>query len=503
MTPQELKNSILQLAIQGKLVEQRAEEGTGEQLYREILAEKAKLLKAGEIKKEKLLPEIAEDEKPFEIPEGWVFARLEDLVCKNIKRGKSPIYATSSNILVFAQKCNTKTGVIAMDLAQYLDESTISKYPEEEFMRHLDIIVNSTGNGTLGRIGLFRESDNPSKLRIVPDSHVAIIRTCSHVLAEYAYYFLQRCQPYFEGLGSGSTNQTELNPQILRDLSVPLPPLAEQKRIVAKIEELLPYIDRYAQAWRKLEDFNKRFPGDMQKSILQFAIQGKLVEQRPEEGTGDELCRKIQAEKQRLIKVGTIKKEKLLPEITEDEKPFEIPEGWVFARLEDIVNKNIKRGKSPTYATSSNILVFSQKCNAKTGVITMELAQYLDESTISKYPEEEFMRHLDIIVNSTGNGTLGRVGLFHEFDNPTQLRIVPDSHVAIIRMDSNILPEFAFYYLKSCQPYFESLGSGSTNQTELNPQILRELVVPLPPLAEQKRIVAKLVEILPLCEKLK
>ena len=114
---------------------------------------------------------------------------------------------------------------------------------------------------------------------------------------------------------------------------IPLPPLAEQKRIVAKIEELLPYLDRYEKAWNRLEDFNRRFPADMQKSILQMAIQGKLVEQRPEEGTGEELYRQIQAEKQALIKAGKIKKEKPLPEIAEDEVPFEIPEGWKWVRL--------------------------------------------------------------------------------------------------------------------------------------------------------------------------
>lgn len=114
---------------------------------------------------------------------------------------------------------------------------------------------------------------------------------------------------------------------------MPLPPLAEQKRIVAKIEELLPYLDRYEKAWNRLEDFGRRFPADMQKSILQLAIQGKLVEQRPEEGTGEELYRQIQAEKQALIKAGKIKKEKPLPVIAEDEVPFDVPETWIWVSM--------------------------------------------------------------------------------------------------------------------------------------------------------------------------
>ena len=487
MTPQELKNSILQLAIQGKLVEQRAEEGTGEQLYLEILAEKAKLVKAGKIKKEQPLPEIAEDEKPFDIPEGWVFARLEDLVCKNIKRGKSPIYATSSNILVFAQKCNATTGVIAMDLAQYLDESIISKYPEEEFMRHLDIIVNSTGNGTLGRIGLFRESDNPSKLRIVPDSHVAIIRTSSHVLPEYAYYFLQRCQPYFEGLGSGSTNQTELNPQILRELSVPLPPLAEQKRIVAKIEELLPYIDRYEQAWRKLEDFNKRFPGDMQKSILQFAIQGKLVEPRPEEGTGEALYRQIQAEIQRLIKAGTIKKEKPFPEIAEDEKPFEIPENWKWVRLGETISllsgTDFKPEEYNDYKNGIPYITGASSLSS-TGVL------------INRWTETPHIiaNRGDVLLVCKGSG-YGKVVVCD----------VDEAHIArqimAIKYSHNLCMEYIIMYLRASFETIKSNGQGVIPGIDRGSVL--NMMFPLPPLAEQKRIVAKLEEILPLCEKLK
>ena len=117
---------------------------------------------------------------------------------------------------------------------------------------------------------------------------------------------------------------------------IELPPLAEQKRIVAKIEELLPLVDRYAVAYEKLEQFNAKFPEDMKKSILQYAIQGKLVEQRPEEGTGEELYQQIQTEKQRLIKEGKIKKEKPLPEIAEDEKPYDIPDNWTWVRFGDL-----------------------------------------------------------------------------------------------------------------------------------------------------------------------
>ena len=503
MTPQELKNSILQLAIQGKLVEQRLEEGTAEELFEQIQKEKQRLIAEKKIKKEKSLPELTDDEKPFDIPESWKWCRLDDIVVKTIKRGKSPTYTAKSNTLVFAQKCNTKAGYIDLSLARCLDETKLSKYPEEEFMINNDIVLNSTGNGTLGRVGIYRNSDNPNRYPVVPDSHVTIIRANTLVSVEYVFYSLKYYQPYMEKLGSGSTNQTELSAGTVKALLFPLPPLVEQKRIVAKIEELLPYIARYEQAWSKLEKFNSRFPEDMKKSLLQYAIQGKLVEQRLEEGTAEELFKQIQKEKQRLIAEKKIKKEKSLPELTDDEKPFDIPESWKWCRLDDIVVKTIKRGKSPTYTAKSNTLVFAQKCNTKAGYIDLSLARCLDETKLSKYPEEEFMINNDIVLNSTGNGTLGRVGIYRNSDNPNRYPVVPDSHVTIIRANTLVSVEYVFYSLKYYQPYMEKLGSGSTNQTELSAGTVKALLFPLPPFAEQKRIVEKLEQLLPLCDRLK
>ena len=139
MTPQALKNSILQRAIQGKLVEQRKEEGTAVDLLKEIHAEKERLIKEKKIKKSKPLPEITDDEKPFDIPDNWKWVRLGDIVSKEVKRGKSPTYTNKSTVLVFAQKCNTKQGNIDLTLAKYLDEEKIKKYPESEFMQDKDI----------------------------------------------------------------------------------------------------------------------------------------------------------------------------------------------------------------------------------------------------------------------------------------------------------------------------------------------------------------------------
>lgn len=497
MTPQELKNSILQLAIQGKLVEQRPEEGTSQKLYAQIQAEKQCLIKEGKLKKEKPLPEITEDEKPFEIPEGWMWVRLNDIVTKSIKRGKSPTYTSRSAILVFAQKCNTKAGYIDLSLAQYLDESKLNKYPPEEFMKDHDIIINSTGNGTLGRVGIYCDSDNPKGLQVVPDSHVTIIRTNNLLSYGFVFYVLKYYQPYMEKLGSGSTNQTELSAGVIKELLFPLPPLDEQKRIVAKIEELLPLVDRYEQAWTKLEDFNRRFPEDMKKSILQQAIQGKLVEQRPEEGTAQKLYAQIQAEKQRLIKAGKLKKEKPLPEITEDEKPFEIPEGWMWVRVGDIFRTSSgttpSRSKSEYY--DNGLYNWVRTTDLNNSILTnceikiSELA--FKECRLDILPRESVC-----IAMYGGAGTIGKNAMIM-FDTTI------NQSVCAVHPNPLCNMKYFQYYIQFYRPYWMDYAAGSRKDPNINQVIIKNTLFPLPPLFEQNRIVARLEKLLPLCERLK
>ena len=484
MTPQELKNSILQLAIQGRLVEQRPEEGTAQELYQQIQAEKQRLIKEGKVKKEKPLPEITEDEKPFEIPESWMWCRLNDIVAKTVKRGKSPTYIAKSNTLVFAQKCNTKAGYIDLSLAQCLDETKLSKYPEEEFMLNNDIVLNSTGNGTLGRVGIYRNSDNPNGRPIVPDSHVTIIRTNIHVDSEFVFYALKYYQPYMEKLGSGSTNQTELSAGVVKALLFPLPPLAEQKRIVAKIEELLPLVDRYEAAWTRLEDFNRHFPEDMKKSILQQAIQGKLVEQRPEEGTAQELYEEICTEKQRLIKAGKIRKEKgTYSEIKDDEILFDIPSTWMWVRFGQVmINRDAER--IPLSVSERNKLDKIYDYYGASGVID-KVDRFLFDKKLLLIGEDG----ANLLARSTPIAYLA------------EGKYWVNNHAHVLDcIDGKLSLEYVMYFINAISLAKYVTG---TAQPKMNQEKMNSIPVPLPPLAEQKRIVARLEELLPLCERLK
>jgi type I restriction enzyme, S subunit len=172
-----------------------------------------------------------DEEILLDIPDTWEWIRLENCCSKEIRRGKSPKYIDKSGTLVFAQKCNTKYNGIDIGLALNLDESTLGRYPTNKYMQDGDIVVNSTGTGTLGRVGFYRTSDNHIGLPIVPDSHITIIRGFSCIQAFYLYTFMKANQGALEKKGEGSTNQKELKPLTLKEMLVPLPPISEQKRI--------------------------------------------------------------------------------------------------------------------------------------------------------------------------------------------------------------------------------------------------------------------------------
>lgn len=485
MTPQELKNSILQLAIQGKLVEQRPEEGTGEELYRQIRAEKQKLIREGKIKKEKPLPEIAEDEVPFDIPESWKWVYIGDLFQHNTgkalngsARNGTPLeYITSSNVYWNRfELSNLKT--------MHFTENEIEKCT----VRKGDLLVLE--GGEIGRAAIW-DFDFPMRIQ----NHIHRLRSFFSLVTEYFYYifYLYKNNGMISGKGIAIQG---LSANTLHVLKVPLPPLAEQKRIVAKIEELLPLIDRYEKAWSRLEEFNRRFPADMQKSLLQMAIQGKLVEQRAEEGTGEELYRQIQAEKQRLIKEGKIKKEKPLPDIAEDEVPFEIPESWKWVRLGDII-LSAKDGPhfSPKYQPSG--IPFISTRNISTGKLDFTGAKYISEELHQELCKRCKPKQWDVLYSKGGTTGIAAV-------NDTDVDFNVWVHVAVLELGDYLFPFYLATALNSphCYDQSQKLTHGTSNR-DLGLTRMINISLPLPPLAEQKRIVAKLEELLPLCERLK
>lgn len=475
MTPEQLKASILQYAIQGKLVEQRPEEGTGEELYRQIQAEKQRLIKEGKIKKEKALPEIAEDEIPFDLPDSWKWVRLNAV-----------IVLLSGSDLTPNKYNNSCKGIPYITGASNIEGEKLvinrwTEYPNN-IAHNGDLLL--TCKGTVGKTTILNE----------PEVHIArqlMAITAIELNLKYLKYFVESHVDVLKAKAKS------LIPGIERDnvlkLLLPLPPLAEQHRIVAKIEELLPYVDRYAAAYEKLEQFNAKFPEDMKKSILQYAIQGKLVEQRPEEGTGEELYQQIQTEKQRLIKEGKIKKEKPLAEIAEDEIPFDIPENWKWVQLGNLASINGGFAFKSTNYTTEGVRVIRISDFNETGFVNDKIVRYPYDDSLSQY----VLDVKNILLCMTG-GTVGKSLFITKLDE----KMVVNQRVATIKVES-VLPEYVYQVILA--PITQKVIQDSKNSTNDNISMdtIKSFLIPLPPLAEQKRIVAKLEEILPLCERLK
>ena len=485
MTPEQLKASILQYAIQGKLVEQRAEEGTGGELYQQIQAEKQRLVKEGKIKKEKPLSEIVEDEIPFDIPESWKWVRIPEI-------GTSSLGKTLNKSIDAGKEVNYLCSINVYWKGISLDQVKTAKFSAVDMEKHLlqrgDLLVCEGGD--VGRSAVW---DSDAEMYYQNALH------CVRFFGGTNPYFFRYCFELYkwnkilENASKGMTIK-HLVQGSLHSILLPLPPLAEQKRIVAKIEELLPLVDRYAASYEKLEQFNAKFPEDMKKSIFQYAIQGKLVEQRPEEGTGEELYQQIQAEKQRLIQEKKIKKEKPLPEIVEDEIPFDIPESWKWCRLSDIIDVRDGTHDSPKYVPEGIPLVTSK--NLSNGMIDYGNVKYITQEDADKINARSMVDDDDILfamIGSIGNPVLVKKDREFCIKNMALFKKFADTDISM---------QYMYWFFFYSQYKLKKEASGGV-QSFISLSRFREYLVPLPPFAEQKRIVAKIEELLPLCERLK
>jgi type I restriction enzyme S subunit len=479
MTPQELRTSIYQLAFRGKLVAQFPEEGTAEELF--------SIISTKYLSKKIAAPIVEnEDELPFEIPDTWKWVHLNHIATSNLGKTLDKVKNTGE-LCPYLCSINVYWDGISLEKVK---EARFEKAEREKYLLQKGDLLVCEG-GDVGRSAIW-ESDQVMYYQ----NALHRIRFFADI-EPYFYKYLLEC---YKGMGiidrySKGVTIKHLVQNALYAMWLPLPPLAEQRCIVAKLEEILPLIDRYEAAWNKLEEFNKRFPGDMQKSILQLAIQGKLVEQRSEEGTGEELFQQIQAEKQALIKAGKIKKEKPLPEISEDELPFEIPDTWKWVRWGDL-SKSIQYGYNAPAQDKGRIKMV-RISDIQDGKVLWETVPYCE------IKEEEIPTYLlapnDILFARTG-GTVGKSYLVKDVPEDA----IYAGYLIRTQYSSMLSPGYMKYFMES-KLYWDQLRNGTiaTAQPNCNGKTLSKMILPLPPLAEQKRIVAKLEEILPLCDRLK
>jgi type I restriction enzyme, S subunit len=522
-----LRELILELAVRGKLVSQDANDEPASVLLEKIAKEKARLIKEHKIKKQKALPEIKVEEVPFNIPKGWQYVRLNDLgewgAGATPLRGKHEYYGGS--IPWF------KSGELVSDYISHSEEFITDLALKETSLRYNkigDVLIAMYG-ATIGKTSI---------LKVQSTTNQAVC-ACTPFNGIYNVFLLTLFKGYknrFIEMGAGGAQPNISREKIIATI-VALPPLAEQHRIVAKVDELMALCDQleqqqtdsntahqtlvetllatltsaadqgeFIEAWQRVANhFNTLFTTEhsidqLKQAILQLAVMGKLVPQDPNDEPARILLGKIAKEKAGLVKEGKIKKEKPLSEISEDEKPFELPKGWAFARLGNIANR-IGSGSTPSGGQSAYVesgVPFLRSQNVWNHGLELGDVAYITEKTHEKM-SNTVVQPNDILLNITG-ASLGRCAIYP--DNFGEANV--SQHVTIIRpTDSTIR-----LYLHLCilSPYTQRLVWGrqvGMAREGLSKKVLELFEIPLPPLAEQHRIVAKVTELMVMCETLK
>ena len=445
MDTKKLRQKILDLAIRGKLVPQDPNDEPASVLLERIRAEKEQLIKEGKIKRSK--KSAATDKShyenvPFEIPESWCWCTLSEL-CIFLSRGKSPKYSEERLFPVFAQKCNLKDGGISLGQARFLDPSTIGKWGEDYKLKSGDVLVNSTGTGTVGRTRLFDECCLGEYPFVVPDSHISVVRTVAEIDSFYIWAILSSNwgQQYLEDNLAGSTNQKELYIGVLEDMLIPLPPKNEQKKIAKEIARWEKYVGNIDVVKEKLSNYIKQ----TKSKILDLAISGKLVPQDPDDEPAIELLKRINPA--------------FKP--CDNSHYGNLPQGWAVCCLEDILDYE----QPQAYIVNST----DYSDEYETPVLTA------GKSFIIGYTNET-------------NGICDRlpVIIFDDFTTDSKLVDFPfkvkSSAMKILRTKGEINIDYIAYYMSITRLI------GDTHKRYWISEYSK-LLIPIPPYQEQLRIV--------------
>ena len=460
-----------------------------------------------------------DDNLPLSIPNSWTWCKINDVafvtklagfeyteyIANNIK---------SSGIPLFKGK-NVQNGEIIYDFEAYIPESLSDELKRSQITKKclLTPYVGTIGNiGIHTRNGKFHLGSNVGKIEILNPNGSTFL------FEEYLHYYLQSPYGYDElTKHKKATAQESISIEAIRDVYIAIPPREEQIKIVHKIEQFLTLAKRYQNLRHKREVLDINIYDNIKKSILQEAIQGKLVPQNPNDEPASVLLQRIKEEKQKLVKEGKLKKKDVIDSVIfrgddnkyfekkgkdvvciDDEIPFEIPASWEWTRL-DTICEYIQRGKSPKYSAIKRYPVVAQKCNQWEG-FSIEKARFIDPETLASYDKERVLQDKDLLWNSTGLGTLGRMAIYYTRLNPYELAVA-DSHVTVIRaLKKYVISEYLYAYFASntVQSVIEDKSDGSTKQKELATTTVKSYLVPLPPFEEQRRIVAKIGQIFPI-----
>ncbi|HAS3378442.1 TPA: restriction endonuclease subunit S [Vibrio cholerae] len=533
-----LRELILELAVRGKLVPQDPSDEPASVLLERIAAEKAQLVKEKKIKKPKALPNLSLENLPA-LPDGWAWAHVQDFT-EYVQRGKGPKYADKGSVRVVSQKCVQNSG-FDIEPARYVEDQSLENYQEERYLKEKDLLWNSTGTGTVGRVNVLPVVESKS---LVADSHVTVLRPLL-MNSRYIWCFLMspgvqaRINPDHEfSLVSGSTKQVELNTSSVVSLPVSVAPLNEQHRIVAKVDELMALCDQLEQQteasldahqvlvetllatltnsqdatelmanWARIsEHFDTLFTTEqsidqLKQTILQLAVMGKLVLQDPNDEPAAKLLERIAEEKVLLVKEKKIKKEKPQPFISEDGRLFELPNGWVWSNIGETFLVTGGLQKTPKRTPVLNHYPYLAVANVQRGRLE------LDDLKRFEVTSEELERYRlmpgDLMVVE-GNGSENEIGRCAIWSGEVK-DCLHQNHLIKCRPLSLDLSSWVLQTLNS--PFgiavMKSLAVTSSGLYNLSVGKIRSIAFPLPPLKEQHRIVAKVDGLMALCDQLK
>lgn len=521
-----LRELILELAVRGKLVPQDPNDEPASELLKRIAAEKAELVKQGKIKKQKPLPEISEEEKPFELPEGWewvTLATVGEIVGGGTPKSDNPQFWAKNGI-----KWITPADLYGLK-GKYITSGARDISPAG--------LSNSSAR-LMPKGSVLFSSRAPIGYVAIADAELSTnqgFKSCVPYIkesAEYIYYFLLASAKKIDAEASGTTFK-EVSGAIVSKILLPLPPLSEQLKIVSRANELMSLCDQLeqqsltsldahqqlvetllgtltdsqnaeelAENWTRIsEHFDTLFTTEasvdaLKQTILQLAVMGKLVPQDPNDEPASELLKRIAQEKAQLVKEGKIKKQKSLPPISDEEKPFELPEGWEWSYLSDIGilargrSKHRPRNDPTLYADGTIPLVQTGDVARSNGCINTYSALYNQLGLSQSKLWNKGTLCITIAANIADSGILNFDACF------------PDSVVSFTPYENEIPVLYFHYFMMTIKSTLEKFAP-STAQKNINIDILSQLFFPCPPLEEFHRIVDKVQNLLSVCDVLR
>ena len=503
MTPEQLKASILQRAMEGKLVPQNPNDEPASELLKRIKSEKEKLTSEGKIKQDKKETEIfrgddgkhyekfadgsaQEIDVPYDIPENWDWVRLENIT-RLINDGthSTPHYTETG--IPFLSVRDISSGTLDFSNTKYIsveEHAILSKRTKPEMN---DILLSKVGT-----TGIPVKVDTDKEFSIFVS--LALLKFTSSINVDFMVYLIKSPVIFKQSkLGTRGVGNKNLVLQTIKKFLFPLPPLSEQQRIIEAIESVLEKVDEYAESYNKLEQLDKEFPDKLKKSILQYAMQGKLVEQDPNDESVEVLLEKIRAEKQKLFEEGKIKKKDLEISIVPkgddnsyyEEVPYKIPENWEWVKLGSIGIWN--SGATPPKANCSYY---------SSATIPWLLTGDLTDSYITNIPNkisELALKETSVKVNPTGSiliamygATVGKLGILTFPATTNQACCACSKLFQIEKL-------YLFYFLMAERNNFKFRAEGGA-QPNISKNKIINTFIPLPPLPEQSRIVDKIEE---------